>query len=128
MMAKVLMIDDDEDMCAEMVDILRDEGIEITAVCAPAQGMQLLRENKYDLLLLDLVMPGINGYVILKNAKEIDPRIKVIVMTGTPFMKISGGGIAGRGADKSSLLELADGVIDKSVDVRSIIAMIKRLT
>ncbi len=127
-MIKVLMIDDDKDMCDEMAEILESDGIEATTVCDPAKGLQLAQEKKYDLLLLDLKMPVLTGYEILRSVKKQDAKIKVMVVTGAPLKKIAEGELSAEDKYRNEILELADEVVNKSVDIWTILKKIKGLT
>jgi DNA-binding response OmpR family regulator len=127
-MVKVLMIDDDKDMCEEMAEILADNGIEVTAVWDPARGMKLALENKYDLLLLDLKMPEITGYEILHSVKALDAKIKVMVITGAPLKKIAGGELGQEDKLRNYILGMADEVVNKSADIGTILEKIMGLT
>ena len=127
-MAKVLMIDDDKDMCDEMVEILEDAGIEVTAICDPALGLKSAQEKKYDLLLLDLKMPGINGYEILRSIKNWNAKIKVMVITGAPLKKIPGSEVRDEDKSLNEILAMADEVVNKSADIETILEKIKSLT
>jgi CheY-like chemotaxis protein len=127
-MVKVLMIDDDKDMCEEMAEILEDAGIEINTVCDPAQGLKFAQEKKYDLLLLDLKMPGTTGYDILRSVKNRDPNTKVMVITGSQLKKLEGSELSDEEKYRNEILGLADEVINKSLDIGIILEKIKVLT
>jgi two-component system OmpR family response regulator len=123
-MARVLMIDDDKDMCEEMVEILGDA----IAVNDPARGLKLAGEKKYDLLLLDLKMPEVTGYDILRSVKKQAALIKVMVITGAPLKRILKGEKTLEEKRLEEILELADEVINKSEDISTILKKIKDLT
>jgi CheY-like chemotaxis protein len=127
-MAKVLMIDDDKDMCEEMVEILEGDGIDVTAVWDPARGLKLAQERKYDLLLLDLKMPGITGYEILRSVKSADAKTKVMVITGAPLKKIADSELRDEDKYRNEILGLADEVVNKSADIGTILEKIRALT
>jgi CheY-like chemotaxis protein len=128
MMIKVLMIDDDKDMCEEMTEILANEGMEVVAVCDPCRGLRIAQENKYDLLLLDLKMPGITGYDILESVKKKDADTKVMVITGSQLKRIEGSELSEEDKYRNQILQLADAVVNKSADIGEILEKIKNLT
>lgn len=70
----ILFIDDDELLGDVLTQKIRNEGYEVTLVRDGADGLQELRAEKPDLMLLDLVLPSMNGYEILE-AKKKDPAI-----------------------------------------------------
>jgi two-component system phosphate regulon sensor histidine kinase PhoR len=84
-MIRILVVDDDQyirDGCAR---ILAKQGW--TASCA-GDGAQALEEiqgnpNAYDAVLLDLLMPGMNGIEMLAQIRSLDPDLRVILMTGS---------------------------------------------
>jgi two-component system, sensor histidine kinase and response regulator len=81
---RVLVIEDDEAMRAVIIDILRDEGYEIGAAADGVNGLTLAAELHPDLVLCDIVMPGLSGYGVL-NALRHDPSTAatpVIFLTG----------------------------------------------
>ena len=85
--ARILVIDDESSMREFMRIMLGREGYEVTAETSAAGALQNLKrsqrnpENRYDLLITDLMMPEISGLEILTEAKKIDPELEVIVMT-----------------------------------------------
>ena len=126
-MIRILMIDDDADMCDEMTDILESDDFDVTAVCDPLKGLQLAQQNDFDLLLLDLKMPGINGYDILRRVKAMDADMKVMVITGSPLKKIPGRELSPEEKNENKILELADEIVVKSSDIDLILEKIKKL-
>lgn len=93
----ILLVDDDEELCEEIAGILTEEGYSVTTAFEGVQGKKLIEHNRYDLVLLDIKMPGINGLEILKYAKDTKVPAKFIIITGgidtdigSPAIKISG--------------------------------------
>jgi len=64
MKKKILIVDDDEEFCEEMSEILADEGYYVEQLFKGVKVIKLLKENKYDLVFLDMKMPGISGFEI----------------------------------------------------------------
>lgn len=115
---KILIIDDDEEMCKEMSEILSDEGYSVNMAFDGLAGQRIIETNNYDLLLLDLKMPGINGLEILKTIKAEKIKAKVIILTGS---------LAVINKEFSDILKLADGVISKPFAVEVVLAKIREL-
>jgi len=65
-----------------LCDTLRDQGYETTGFSAGQAALDALRQTKFDLLLTDLMMPGMDGIALLRAALEIDRDLVGIVMTG----------------------------------------------
>lgn len=65
-----------------MCDTLEMEGYSVTGTTSASQALQLMRDERFDLAITDLTMPVMDGIDFLKAAKEIDPLLIGIVMTG----------------------------------------------
>jgi len=79
---KILIIDDEEVVLDSCKLILRKENYQITTVSNGDLGLQVLKELEPDLVLVDLKMPGLSGFEVLKRIRDIDPNIISIVITG----------------------------------------------
>jgi DNA-binding NtrC family response regulator len=80
-MPRILIADDDATMRENLQEALTDEGFEIDLAINGAQAVEKVKAEKYDLLLLDLVMPGMSGMETLMLIKRENPQIKVVMMT-----------------------------------------------
>jgi len=80
--ANILVIDDDESMRAGCAQTLSEEGYRVQAVENGREGLEITMKESFDVILLDLKMPGIPGMEVLKRLKENDPNSLVIVITG----------------------------------------------
>jgi DNA-binding NtrC family response regulator len=79
----VLVVIDDDPANIKLVRfILANEDLEIHAASDPQTGMELIRQTRPQIVLLDLVMPGVQGMEALQQILEFDPGIDVILMTG----------------------------------------------
>ena len=78
----LVVIDDDPANIKFVRFILANEGLAIHAANDPQAGMDLIRQTRPQIVLLDLVMPGVHGMEVLQNILEFDPGIDVILMTG----------------------------------------------
>jgi DNA-binding NtrC family response regulator len=83
-MTKVLIVDDDEFMLNVLAIQLQDEGYFIFTTADGPHGIELYKNEKPDIVLLDIGLPTISGLEVLKQIKQIDPAAKVIVITGYP--------------------------------------------
>ncbi|MDR2080843.1 MAG: response regulator transcription factor [Campylobacteraceae bacterium] len=66
----IIMIEDDEDLAALLADFLRKYDLEVTTFPDPFIGISAININKYDLLILDLSLPGLDGLEICKEVRE----------------------------------------------------------
>lgn len=80
--ANILVIDDEESMRAGCVQTLAEEGYRVQAVENGQRGLEMIDKESFDVILLDLKMPGIPGMEVLRRTKTNDPDSIVIVITG----------------------------------------------
>lgn len=82
-MAKLLVIDDDKDTMRILEAKLTDAGYQIMQACNGMEGLEKARQNRPDVILLDIMMPELDGLSVLKHLK-FDPQtdsIPVVIMT-----------------------------------------------
>ncbi|MEO8804938.1 MAG: ATP-binding protein [Burkholderiaceae bacterium] len=80
--ARLLIVDDEAAQMQALCDTLEDHGYEVVGRTKGDTGLAALREAPFDLLLADLMMPGMNGIELLRAALAIDPTLVGIIMTG----------------------------------------------
>lgn len=78
---KVLIVDDNKKLCKNLSDILEFKGYETVAVYDGYQAIEAVKNNKFNAILMDVKMPGINGIDTLKVLKQIVPHTLVIMIT-----------------------------------------------
>lgn len=81
---KVLVIDDEELVCKSLRVMLKEHDYEASSAVTGEEGVKLAGEGNFDVILLDLKMPDIDGIEILKKIKGDDPKAVVIIITGYP--------------------------------------------
>src|SRR6185369_3376197 len=86
-MDKILIVEDDRFFRDMFSDLLNGQGYEVECAASGEEGLKMLVEQSYDLVITDLVMPGIDGLEILSRAKERDPSIDIIMVTGNANME-----------------------------------------
>ena len=82
--AKILVIDDEKFIQEGCNRILTGEGYDVETSYTGQEGFKKMEEESYDLVITDLMMPGISGMEALKKIKKNDPDIGVIIITGYP--------------------------------------------
>jgi DNA-binding response OmpR family regulator len=90
MAKKILVVDDDENILNLEKTILEQKGFHVTGAGGGAEALKLLAEGNYDLVLLDVMMPEVDGFTVCRKIKE-DPRLKDIPVI---FLTAKGGGEA----------------------------------
>ena len=79
---RILVVDDEKIMREGAERILTKEGWKATIAENRERGLELIKDGKFRILLLDLMMPGISGMDVLKTVRESQPELLVIVITG----------------------------------------------
>jgi two-component system chemotaxis response regulator CheY len=117
MMAKILIIDDSSLSRRLMRKILEEASFEVVEAADGFSALEVFSLEKPVLVMLDLTMPGINGFEVLKELKNLNPDVKVIVAS----------------ADVQSLTrelafrEGADGFINKPFMSEEVVELVKTL-
>lgn len=81
-MAHILVVDDDEGVRNVLEMFFQGEGHDVTAVSDGESALRLLTQMEFDIVFLDLIMPGMNGLKVLKEAFELKIDVPCIMMTG----------------------------------------------
>ena len=79
---KILLAEDDNDMRRFLVKALQNAGYDVTSYDNGLSAYNRLREEPFELLLTDIVMPEMDGIELARRATELDPEIKVMFITG----------------------------------------------
>jgi putative two-component system response regulator len=87
---RILVVDDDEHIRNLEKNILEQKGFEVTAAGSGNDALKLLQADSYDLVLLDVMMPEVDGFAVCRKIKE-DPRLKDLPVI---FLTAKGGGEA----------------------------------
>lgn len=83
-MARVLLVDDDQGFLDLYKELLEEEGIEVDTASNGKDSLQFIYEGGYDLVLLDIIMPEMDGISVLKKLKFRAPRVpnkKIVMLT-----------------------------------------------
>lgn len=81
---RVLIIDDEEKICSSLGNLLEENGYEVDSCLDGLEGISMVQDGRFDVIFVDLVMPGIDGLAVLRRIKEIDEKSVVIIITGYP--------------------------------------------
>lgn len=113
-MQRLLLVDDDAALCEMLRDYLEAEGFAVDAVHEGPAGLERAARGEHDLVLLDVMLPGMSGLEVLR---ELDGRVPVLMLTA-------------RGDDIDRILGLelgADDYVPKPCDPREITARIRAI-
>jgi signal transduction histidine kinase/DNA-binding response OmpR family regulator len=86
---KILVIDDEARMCQSLYELLSGNGYNVSTTQSSVEAIEKIKNEPYDLIVTDIKMPDVTGLDILKAAKEIDPEIIIILMTGFASLESS---------------------------------------
>jgi len=112
----ILVADDDKNTVASLKEGLSGEGFSVLCASNGTEGLELVRSSNPDLILTDLMMPGMDGLVFLKAVKKINPYLPVIIITG-------------HGSVETAVVALKEGAYDylsKPVRMKEVLRQVSR--
>jgi len=110
---RILLVDDNAVVRDMLVDLVGSLGYSADAAGGGAEALALFDQGRYDVVLTDLLMPGMSGWEVLAALRQREPWIPVIIITGTPV-------IGDARAEQPGVA-----VLRKPVDVMALATMIK---
>ncbi len=84
---KILVVDDEESIHLLYREELEEEGYEVISAMTGEEGLKLFQEEKPDLVILDINMPGMDGIEVLRQMKQMSPDVPVILSSAYPEYK-----------------------------------------
>ncbi len=111
----ILVVDDDETIRTTMKAILEDEGYLVDLACTGKEAIQKTEEKTYNVALLDIRLPDMEGVELLKLMKDTVPRTRKIMVTGYPSMQNAIG----------ALNKNADAYLVKPVEIEKLLNTVK---
>jgi CheY-like chemotaxis protein len=115
--ARILLIDDDRELIAMLAEYLQGEGFEVTSAYSGEQGLELLVQQRYDAVVLDVMMPGRDGLAVLREMRRSDT---------TPVLMLTA-----RGDDVDTVVGLelgADDYLPKPCNPRVLVARLRAVS
>jgi two-component system nitrogen regulation response regulator NtrX len=79
---KVLVVDDEGSILQSLKGVLEDEGYEVQICQSGGGALHVIQESVFDLVMLDIRMPGMDGIATLQKIREMNPEIPVVMMSG----------------------------------------------
>ena len=113
--AKILIIDDDENIRKVLQTILEDEGYTVDTADTAKKGIERTEKNFYNLALIDVRLPDMEGIELLTKLRDTKPKIRKVIVTGYPTLQNA----------VAAVNKGADGYVMKPFDVEKILATIK---
>ena len=87
--AKVLLVDDEEDFLKTLAERLETRGLKVTTATSGEDALAGIEGQEFDLIVLDLAMPGLDGLETLKRIKTRQPEAEIIMLSGQGSIKTS---------------------------------------
>jgi len=116
-MSKILLAEDDTDMRRFLVKALQNAGFDVTSYDNGLSAYHRLREEPFELLLTDIVMPEMDGIELARRAAELDPDIKIMFITGFAAVALN--------ADSNAPKQAK--VLSKPVHLRELVTEVQKL-
>jgi DNA-binding NtrC family response regulator len=79
---RVLFVDDEEELVSAVVERLDLRGVEAVGVTSGAAALQRIEERDFEVVVLDVKMPGLGGLDVIKRIKQRHPAVQVVMLTG----------------------------------------------
>ena len=116
MALRVLFVDDEEELVSTVTERLDLRGIDATGAVSGEEALTLIEQQPFDVVVLDVRMPGLGGLNVIKRIKQSHPELEVILLSGH-----------GAKEDVETGLRLgAFAYLQKPVDLENIIAILHR--
>jgi DNA-binding response OmpR family regulator len=79
--SKILIIEDEESLAKGLEYNLVDEGYEVDWAENGKEGLDMFNSTNYDIIILDIMLPFLDGFEVAKNMKQVDPQIPILILT-----------------------------------------------
>jgi len=83
----LLVVDDDKDVCEYLEDFLVHDGYKVRSINDPTNAIEELKNSEYHVVILDLMMPKLNGIDLLSQIRKVDGDVAVVILTGYPSLE-----------------------------------------
>jgi DNA-binding NtrC family response regulator len=113
--ARILVVDDDENIRNTLKTILEDEGYIVDLAATGSEAIQKTTKSAYNIALLDIRLPDMEGVELLKLIKDTVPRTRKIMVTGYPSMQNA----------IAALNKSADAYLVKPIDIENLLNIVK---
>ena len=116
-MTRILLAEDDESLRGFLARALERAGYEVRSCADGDQAIEALEDGPFDLLLTDIVMPGVDGIEVAREAAARTPDTRIMFITGFAAVALSPGSRAPQGAK----------VLSKPIHLREIVSEVERM-
>jgi DNA-binding response OmpR family regulator len=81
MIERILVVDDESDVCFVLEKVLSENGFVVDSYADPLLALSNFKAHTYSLVILDIRMPGINGFALYREIRRLDKKVKVCFLT-----------------------------------------------
>jgi two-component system, OmpR family, alkaline phosphatase synthesis response regulator PhoP len=114
---RILIVEDEPDIVRGLTDALEFEGFDVMATGSGREGVKLMRDRAADCVILDLMLPDLNGYAVCEEVRRFNTLVPIIILTAR-----------GQESDKIRGLDVgADDYVTKPFSVAELLARIKAM-
>ena len=117
MSEKVLIIDDERDFLDIIAERIRAHGMNVSTVTSVEDALNMVEEESFDVVIMDFMMPGMNGFQTIKAIKDKKPGVQIILLTGY---------VPNDQRSEARILGVLD-VIEKPPDLKDLIEKIRSI-
>ena len=79
---KILLVDDEAEFTSVLAERMEARGLQVDIAHSGEEALDKVREKTYDAIILDMLMPGMDGIETLKELRKINPDLQIILLTG----------------------------------------------
>ena len=113
---RVLLVDDEEEFLDIMSERMRNRGMEVVTASSAKEALEKIEKELFDAIILDFMMPEMNGLETIKAIKEKKPELQVILLSGQATLE--------KGVEAMKLGALD--VVEKPAEMETLVAKIKK--
>ncbi len=84
---RILVVDDDKAICEYVTTILEKDGMSVASLTNPLEAEEEVRNGSFHLIILDLMMPKMDGIEVLRRIRKLDSDVAVVIFTGYPNLE-----------------------------------------
>src|SRR5215469_17222078 len=81
MVERILVVDDESDVCFMLKEVLSENGFVVDSYKDPLLALSNFKAHSYCLVILDIRMPGLNGFALYREIRELDKKVKICFLT-----------------------------------------------
>lgn len=115
--ARILVVDDEQIVLDLFSRVLRSKGHQVTCVADGYEAVKKVKQQLFDIIFLDIVMPGMNGLETYREIKSVDPNAHTIMMTGYSVEELI----------EQAMLEGVQDCLRKPFDLKEIMGSVEKV-